>query len=183
MREAEYVDRIVIVGASLAGLRACEGLRAAGYTGTVTVIGAEPHMPYDRPPLSKALLKGDWEPDRIQLRKPAELDGLELDLRLGVTATALDVSRRAVTLATGEVVVGDGVIIATGSAPRPLPGQPDLDGVAMLRTLDDSLALRRRLVDQPRVVVIGAGFIGLEVAATAAQTGCLSSCSKAPRRR
>ncbi len=118
------------------------------------------------------MLKGEWEPDRIQLRKPAELAGLELDLRLGVTATALDVSRRAVTLGTGEVVTGDGVIIATGSAPRPLPGQPDLDGVTMLRTLDDSLALRRRLVDRARVVVIGAGFIGLEVAATAAQTGC-----------
>ena len=79
------MDRIVVVGASLAGLRACETLRTAGYAGTITVIGAEPHMPYDRPPLSKALLKGDWEPERIQLRKPDELAGLELDLRLGVS--------------------------------------------------------------------------------------------------
>jgi NADPH-dependent 2,4-dienoyl-CoA reductase/sulfur reductase-like enzyme len=166
------MDRIVVVGASLAGLRACETLRTEGYAGTITLIGAETHMPYDRPPLSKALLKGEWEPDRIQLRKPEELAGLRLDLRLGVTATALDVAGRAVTLTTGEVVAGDGVIIATGSWPRPLPGQPDLDGVTMLRTLDDSLALRRRLAEQPRVVVIGAGFIGLEVAATAAQSGC-----------
>ena len=142
------MDRIVVVGASLAGLRACESLRTAGYTGTITLIGAERHLPYDRPPLSKALLKGDWEPERIQLRKPDDFAGLGLDLRLGITATALDASRRSLTLATGEVVVGDGVIIATGSAPRPLPNQPDLDGVTMLRTLDDSLDLRRRLADR-----------------------------------
>ena len=166
------MDRIVVVGASLAGLRAAETLRGAGYAGTITMIGAEPHLPYDRPPLSKALLKGEWEPERIRLRKPDEFASLEFDLRLGVSAVALDVARRAVTLSTGEVVAGDGVIIATGSQPRPLPGQPDLDGVTMLRTLDDSLALRHRLVDRPRVVVIGAGFIGLEVAATAAQHGC-----------
>jgi NADPH-dependent 2,4-dienoyl-CoA reductase/sulfur reductase-like enzyme len=166
------MERIVVVGASLAGLRACETLRTAGFTGTVTVIGAEPHMPYDRPPLSKNLLRGEWEPERIELRKPAELAGLALDMRLGVSAKSLDVSRRAVTLETGQVVAGDGVIIATGSAPRPLPGQPDLDGLTMLRTIDDSLALRGRLADRPRLVVIGAGFIGLEVAATAAQTGC-----------
>jgi NADPH-dependent 2,4-dienoyl-CoA reductase/sulfur reductase-like enzyme len=166
------MNRIVVVGASLAGLRACESLRTAGYTGTIVLIGAEPHQPYDRPPLSKALLKGEYEPDRIHLRKPEALAGLELDMRLGVRATALDVSRRAVTLETDEVLAADGVIIATGSEPRPLPGQPDLDGVTMLRTLDDSLALRRRLADRPRVVVIGAGFIGLEVAATAALSGC-----------
>lgn len=166
------MNRIVVVGASLAGLRACESLRTEGYTGTITLIGAELHKPYDRPPLSKALLKGEWEPDRIQLRKPEALAGLDLDMRLGIRATSLDASRRAVTLETGEVLTADGVIIATGSEPRPLPGQPDLDGVTMLRTLDDSLALRRRLADRPRVVVIGAGFIGLEVAATAAQTGC-----------
>ena len=85
------MNRIVVVGASLAGLRACESLRTEGYTGTITLIGAEPHEPYDRPPLSKALLKGEWEPDRIQLRKPDALASLELDMRLGVRATALDV--------------------------------------------------------------------------------------------
>jgi len=166
------MDRIVVVGASLAGLWACESLRGAGYVGTITLVGAESHQPYDRPPLSKALLKGDWEPERIQLRKPDELDRLGLDLRLGVAAVNLDAPNRSVTLASGETLAADGVIVATGSAPRPLPNQPELDGVAMLRTLDDSLALRRRLRARPRVVVIGAGFIGLEVAATAAQSGC-----------
>ncbi|MEP7204055.1 MAG: FAD-dependent oxidoreductase [Ilumatobacteraceae bacterium] len=166
------MDRIVVVGASLAGLWACESLRSGGYVGTITLIGAESHQPYDRPPLSKALLKGDWEPERIQLRKPGELESLGLDLRLGTTATGFDASSRTVTIKSAEAIDADGVIIATGSTPRPLPNQPDLDGVTMLRTLDDSLALRRRLADQPRVVVIGAGFIGLEVAATAAQSGC-----------
>ncbi len=121
------MERIVVVGASLAGLRACEALRTAGYEGTITAIGAERHLPYDRPPLSKALLKGDWEPERIHLRKPTELDGLDLDLRLGTVAVGLDVAGRAVALDTGERVAGDGVIIATGSAPRRLPNQPDLD--------------------------------------------------------
>ncbi|MEA3184982.1 MAG: hypothetical protein QOJ74_1459, partial [Ilumatobacteraceae bacterium] len=92
------MERIVVVGASLAGLRACEALRAAGYGGTITVIGAERHLPYDRPPLSKALLRGEWEPERIQLRKPAELEALDLDWRLGVRATKFDAGRRAVTL-------------------------------------------------------------------------------------
>ena len=166
------MDRIVVVGASLAGMWACESLRNGGYTGTITLVGDETHQPYDRPPLSKALLKGEMEPDRILLRKPDALAESDLDLRLGVRAIAFDATARAVTLETGEVLVGDGVIIATGSAPRALPGQPALDGVTMLRTLDDSLGLRRRLADHPRVVVIGAGFIGLEVAATARQTGC-----------
>lgn len=166
------MDRIVVVGASLAGLWACESLRGGGYDGTITLVGAELHPPYDRPPLSKALLKGDWEPERIQLRKPDELSSLDLDLRLGVVAVALDASNRTVTLASGAALRADGVIVATGSAPRPLPNQPDLDGVTMLRTLDDSLALRDRLSKRPSVVVIGAGFIGLEVAATASQSGC-----------
>ncbi|HEX2783542.1 MAG TPA: FAD-dependent oxidoreductase [Ilumatobacteraceae bacterium] len=166
------MERIVVVGASLAGLRACESLRTAGYVGTITVIGSEQQMFYDRPPLSKTFLKGEWEPDRIQLRNPAEIEGLDLDARPGVAATALDVARREVMLDNGDAVAGDGVIIATGSEPRRLPNQPDLDGVTVLRTLEDSLALRRRLEDRPRLVVIGAGFIGLEVAATAAQRGC-----------
>jgi NADPH-dependent 2,4-dienoyl-CoA reductase/sulfur reductase-like enzyme len=166
------MDRIVVVGSSLAGLWACESLRGGGYAGAITLVGAESHQPYDRPPLSKALLKGDLDQERIHLRKPDELSTLGLDLRLGTTAIALDGANRTVTLHSGERLGADGVIIATGSAPRPLPGQPDFDGVTMLRTLDDSLDLRRRLADRPRVVVIGAGFIGLEVAATAAQGGC-----------
>ena len=119
------VEHVVVVGASLAGLRACETLRTDGFTGRVTLIGAEQHLPYDRPPLSKKLLAGEWEPDRIALRQPDDVDALGLDLRLGVPAAALDVDGRAVELADGTVVPFDGLILATGSAPRRLPGQQD----------------------------------------------------------
>lgn len=165
------LDRVVVVGSSLAGLRACETLRQLGFTGELTLVGAETHQPYDRPPLSKKLLAGDWEPDRILLRHPDALAQLGLDLRLGVPATALDTDARAVTLADGTTLPFDGLIIATGSRPRRLPGQgPD---VHELRTLDDSLGLRHALAGgTARVVVIGAGFIGLEVAATAHGLGC-----------
>src|SRR5471032_2762507 len=122
------MDRIAVVGASLAGRWACKSLRGGGYTGTITLIGAERHQPYDRPPLSKALLKGDLEPDRILLRKPGELDTLGIDVRLGVAAVAFDGASRTVTLQSGDTIAADGVIIATGSTPRPLPGQPELDG-------------------------------------------------------
>jgi NADPH-dependent 2,4-dienoyl-CoA reductase/sulfur reductase-like enzyme len=167
------LQHVVVVGASLAGLRACEALRTDGFTGRVTLIGAEPHLPYDRPPLSKKVLAGDWEPDRIALRPSGDLDALGLDVRLGVPAAALDLDGRAVTLADGTVVPFDGLIIATGSATRRLPGQADVPIVHELRTLDDSLALRARIADgTARVVVIGAGFIGLEVAATARARGC-----------
>ena len=137
------LHHVVVVGASLAGLRACEALRTDGFTGRVTLIGAEQHLPYDRPPLSKKVLAGDWEPDRIVLRQAADLDALGLDLRLGVPAAALDLDDRAVTLADGAVVPFEGLIIATGSATRRLPGQEDVPNVHELRTLDDSLALRR----------------------------------------
>jgi NADPH-dependent 2,4-dienoyl-CoA reductase/sulfur reductase-like enzyme len=164
---------IVVVGASLAGLRACETLRTEGHAGSITLIGAEVHLPYDRPPLSKKLLAGDWEPDRIAIRPPAAIDELALDVRLGVPASGLDVEGRAVTLADGSSVPYDGLIIATGSATRRLPGQEDVAIVHELRTLDDALALRERIADgTARVVVIGAGFIGLEVAATARAKGC-----------
>ena len=137
------------------------------------MIGAEEHLPYDRPPLSKKLLAGEWEPDRIALRQPDDVDALGLDLRLGVPAAALDVDARAVELADGTVVPFDGLILATGSVPRRLPGQQALADVHELRTLDDSLALRATIADgTARVVVIGAGFIGLEVAATARGRGC-----------
>jgi NADPH-dependent 2,4-dienoyl-CoA reductase/sulfur reductase-like enzyme len=163
--------RVVIVGASLAGLRAAETLRTDGFDGEVVMVGAEAHLPYDRPPLSKKLLAGDWEPDRIALRKPHEYDDLALELHLGRLATALDLDARAVVLDGGERLRFDGLVLATGASPRRLPGQPDLDGVVTLRTLDDSLALRDRFAAGPRVVVVGAGFIGAEVAATARQQG------------
>jgi NADPH-dependent 2,4-dienoyl-CoA reductase/sulfur reductase-like enzyme len=165
---------VVVVGASIAGLRAVETLRTDGYAGSVTLIGAEVHLPYDRPPLSKKLLAGDWEPDRIALRNPDEYGHLDLDLRLGVTATGLDVDGRAVHLADGSTVpYADGVIIATGTATKRLPGQEAVPTVHELRTIEDSLSLRERIADgTARVVVVGAGFIGLEVAATARARGC-----------
>ena len=167
------MDHVVVVGASLAGLRACETLRNDGFEGWLTLVGAEAEVPYDRPPLSKKLLAGEWEPDRIRLRKPDDFDSLRLDLRLGVRATGLDTANRELTLADESVLTYDGLILATGASCRRLPGQPDLDGVFELRTLADAMALRDRLVGEgTRVTVIGAGFIGLEVAATARQRGC-----------
>jgi NADPH-dependent 2,4-dienoyl-CoA reductase/sulfur reductase-like enzyme len=167
------LGHVVVVGASLAGLRACETLRTDGFTGRISLVGAEQEVPYDRPPLSKKLLAGDWEPDRIRLRKPDELAGLGLDLELGVRATGLDADRRTVALDDGRELAYDGLVIATGAAPRRLPGQPDFDGVCELRTLADAVDLRARIAEPgTRLVVIGAGFIGLEVAATARDRGC-----------
>jgi NADPH-dependent 2,4-dienoyl-CoA reductase/sulfur reductase-like enzyme len=166
------LERVVIVGASLAGLRAAEALRSEGFTGDVTVIGAERHRPYDRPPLSKKLLAGEWEPDRIALRRPDAFDELEVDWHLGIAAAGLDVDRRVIHLTDGEEVGFDGCIITTGATPRRLPEQGRFDHVHELRTVDDAMRLRAELLDGGRrVVVIGAGFIGLEVAATAHQLG------------
>jgi 3-phenylpropionate/trans-cinnamate dioxygenase ferredoxin reductase subunit len=159
------VRTVVVVGTSLAGLRAMEALRREGFDGTIVAVGAETHLPYDRPPLSKELLAGTAEPEDLLLRKQG-VDDLDVDWRLGSPATALDIANREVTVAGGGRVAFDGVVLATGSTPRRLPNQPDLDGLVMLRTLDDALTLRGRLDGSPRVVVIGAGFIGAEVAAT-----------------
>ncbi|HEX5586796.1 MAG TPA: FAD-dependent oxidoreductase [Acidimicrobiia bacterium] len=159
---------VVVVGASLAGLRAAETLRHEGYDGRIVLVGAEAHEPYDRPPLSKQLLAGEQEPDRLSLR-PAGLDDLHLDLELGQRAVSLDLADRAVTLAGGARLSFDGLVIATGASPRLLPAMVDRpvpDGVFVLRTLDDALAIRDRLAANPKVVVVGAGFIGSEVAAT-----------------
>src|SRR4051812_2854562 len=161
---------VVVVGASLAGLRAAETLRSEGFDGKLSLVGAEPHLPYDRPPLSKEMLAGDWEHDQIILRK-VPYEQLELELRLGVAATAVDVAGKGVTLASGTELPFDGLVIATGATPRTLPGQPDLDGVFTLRTIDDCYAIRDRLDQGAKVCVIGAGFIGAEVAATCRKRG------------
>ncbi|HEY4334224.1 MAG TPA: FAD-dependent oxidoreductase, partial [Ilumatobacteraceae bacterium] len=130
------------------------------------------HHPYDRPPLSKKVLAGEWEPERIALVQPDEYARLRLDARLGVPAAALSTPERTITLADGNVIGFDGAIIATGAATRMLPGVPDDPGIHELRTLDHSLALRQRLASgDQRLTVIGAGFIGLEVAATARLLG------------
>lgn len=156
---------VAIVGTSLAGLRAAETFRREGFDGRIVAIGAEPHLPYDRPPLSKELLRGDWEPDQLVLRKQG-VDDLDLDWRLDARAVALHTAAREIELHDGERVAFDGLVIATGASPRRLPNQPNLAGLFTLRTLDDALALRELLDARPKVVVIGAGFIGAEIAAT-----------------
>ena len=163
---------VTIVGASLAGLNAAEALRRDGFDGPVTLIGAENHPPYDRPPLSKQVLAGDWEPERAALTDSEELEEDEIEARLGLRATALDLDARELTLHTGETVAFDGLVIATGARCRTMPGTEGLRGVHVLRSLDDCLALRADLEAVPqRVVVVGAGFIGAEVAATARGRG------------
>lgn len=156
---------MLVVGASLAGLRAAEELRRLGFDGRLVVVGDEQHLPYDRPPLSKELLAGEWEPEQVALRKQG-YDDLGVEWRLGVRATALDPAARTVTLADGDVLAFDGCVVATGSTPRTLPDTPALDGIHVLRSLDECMALRADLERSPRVVVVGAGFIGAEVAAT-----------------
>ena len=163
---------VTIVGASLAGLNAAEALRRDGFDGPVTLIGAESRLPYDRPPLSKQVLAGDWEPERAALTDSEELASDEIEARLGLRATALDLDARELTLHTGETVAFDGLVIATGARCRTMPGTEGLAGVHVLRSLDDCLALRADLEAVPqRVVVVGAGFIGAEVAATARGRG------------
>ncbi|MFF2510326.1 NAD(P)/FAD-dependent oxidoreductase [Streptomyces sp. NPDC058086] len=159
--------RILVVGASAAGLAAVETLRREGYDGTLTLVGEEAHAPYDRPPLSKQVLGAQWEPERLALRAQAELDGLDLDLRLGVAATALDAAARTVLLADGTQLSYDGLIVATGVRPRRLPGE----GAHVLRTVDDALTLRERLGHGRRLVIVGAGFLGAEAAAVARGMG------------
>ncbi len=156
-----------MVGASAAGLAAAETLRREGYDGTVTLVGDEPRPPYDRPPLSKQILAGQWQPGRLDLRSPADLDALGLDLRLGTAASGLDLADRTVHLADGTPVPYDGLIVATGVGPRRLPGE----GGRVLRTLDDALALRDRLGPGRRLAVVGAGFLGAEAAAVARGLG------------
>jgi 3-phenylpropionate/trans-cinnamate dioxygenase ferredoxin reductase component len=156
---------VAVVGTSLAGLRAVEALRREGYDGRIVAIGAETHLPYDRPPLSKEFLAGRADAADIVLRRQG-VDDLEVDWLLGVPAVSLDVGGREVTLADGARISFDGLVLATGATPRRLPNQPELEGLFVLRTLDDAVALRAHLDGLPKVVVIGAGFIGAEVAAT-----------------
>jgi NADPH-dependent 2,4-dienoyl-CoA reductase/sulfur reductase-like enzyme len=163
-------DHVVIVGASLGGLRTAQSLRTAEYAGRITLLGDEKHPPYDRPPLSKQVLSGEWEPEQASLADETELKRLELDLRLGVRATHLDLPGKAV-VAGAERIAYDTLVIATGATPRTIPGTPDLAGIHVLRTLDDCMALRADLASASKVVVVGAGFIGAEVAATAREKG------------
>ncbi|HVM09613.1 MAG TPA: FAD/NAD(P)-binding oxidoreductase [Acidimicrobiales bacterium] len=164
---------VVVVGASLAGMRAAEALRREGFDGQLTLVGAETHWPpFDRPPLSKQVLVGKWEADKAVLRTdldPATDDRLEL--RLGRRAIDLDAAERRITLDDDTTLDYDGLIIATGATPRTLPGVQQVTGIHVLRTIDDCSSLRRDLDGPAYVTVIGAGFIGCEVAAAARALG------------
>lgn len=161
---------VAVVGASLAGLQAARSLRSQGYDGRLVIVGDEPHRPYDRPPLSKEFLAGRIGVESLLLED--EDDALDAEWVLGTPAASLDAAARAVVLADGRRITGDGVVIATGARARALPGAGSLAGVHVLRTLDDAIALRDDLRAGSRLVVIGAGFIGGEVASTARGLGC-----------
>ncbi|MFG1665868.1 NAD(P)/FAD-dependent oxidoreductase [Streptomyces sp. Y7] len=160
---------VAVVGASLAGLSAARSLRKQGHDGRLVVIGDELHRPYDRPPLSKEFLAGTLGEPELALETDGE--DLEAEWLLGTRAVALDGPDRTVRLADGREVRADGVVIATGAAARTLPGSAGLAGVHTLRTLDDARALRDELALGGRLVVIGGGFIGAEVASTARALG------------
>ncbi|TDC92537.1 NAD(P)/FAD-dependent oxidoreductase [Actinomadura sp. 7K507] len=160
---------MVVVGASLGGLRAAEQLRAAGHTGELVVIGDEPHRPYNRPPLSKEVLAGEVSFDRVAFRMRSSTAGV--DWRLGTAVTRAVLAARTVRLADGTEISYDGLVIATGLRPRRLDAPGSGPSRHVVRTLGDAAALRERLRPGARVTVVGAGFIGCEVAATARTLG------------
>ncbi len=160
---------IAVVGSSLAGTSAARALREQGFEGSITLVGDEPHRPYDRPPLSKEILVGTKAVDDIALR---DLDDLDLAWSLGNRATGLDIDRRMLMTAEGELHV-DGLVIATGVRSRIVRGlEPDGQRLFTLRHLDEALALRRALGPGARVLIVGNGFIGVEVATSARTLGC-----------
>ena len=160
--------RLVVVGASLAGLRAAQAARATGYDGGLVVVGQEPHLPYNRTPLSKDLLQDAQTPEELAF----PLGTLDVDWRLGTGAVALDRTHRKLRLADGEQLVYERLIVATGSRARQWHGPgAGLDGVHTLRDLDDALRFRAELATGRRLLIVGAGFIGCEVAASARKQG------------
>jgi NADPH-dependent 2,4-dienoyl-CoA reductase/sulfur reductase-like enzyme len=174
------VDNIVVVGGGAAGLAAVETLRAEGFTGSLTLVCGEPELPYDRPPLSKQVLIGTWDPDRARFREAPHYAQLKVRLVHGL-ARSLDAAGRAVELSDGYRLRYDGLIIATGVRPRLLPASPgssphDLAGVHVLRGLANVAALRESFAaatsgGSGRLVIVGAGFLGMEVAAAARGMG------------
>lgn len=164
------VEHIAVVGASLAGLRTVEALRREGFEGRLTMIGAEAGPPYDRPPLSKQFLVDDWPEEKLALRRDP-LEDLDVDWRFGLRAESLDPDVLKLTLSDRSEVEADAIVIATGTQARQLPFGRDLEGVLELRNLTDARALRAALSSASRVVIVGAGFIGMEVAASCRQKG------------
>jgi 3-phenylpropionate/trans-cinnamate dioxygenase ferredoxin reductase subunit len=171
MRSTIGQRAIVVVGASLAGVHAVEELRRQRYDGAISLIGAEAELPYDRPPLSKDILTGAKTEADIRLWDGARLGQLSVDTYLGRRAARLELGAREVVLEDGKVIPFTGLIIATGATPRRLPRATALPGVYTLRTLEDATRIRQELLEAPRVVVVGAGFIGLEVASSARSLG------------
>ena len=162
---------VAVVGTSLAGLRAIEALRREGFDGTIVAIGAESHLPYDRPPLSKELLAGEMAAEAVALRPQAWYEQRGVDLLLGTRAERLDLAARRLELSSGQSLRFDSLLVATGSRARALPLLDGYSNVGVLRTLDDALALRQGIRPGTRLAIVGAGFIGLEVAATARRLG------------
>jgi 3-phenylpropionate/trans-cinnamate dioxygenase ferredoxin reductase subunit len=162
----------LIVGASLAGAKGAQALRAEGFDGPIVMVGAENELPYERPPLSKGYLQGKAERDSIYVHPREWYAEANIDLRLGLAATAIDRAAHQVTFADGSRAGYAKLLLTTGSAPRrlPVPGA-DQDGVLYLRTVGDSDRLRSTIEDSSRVVVIGAGWIGMEAAAAAREAG------------
>ncbi|CCH32738.1 FAD-dependent oxidoreductase [Actinosynnema sp. NPDC047251] len=160
---------LVVVGASLAGLRAVEAARGSGFDGAITLVGDEPHLPYNRPPLSKEFLATGVGPDYFRTETSLR-DDLGVDLRLGAPATALDTGARVV-VAGGAEIRYTAAVLATGAAARALPGTAGLSCVHSLRGIDDARGLHAKLVPGARAVVVGAGFVGAEVAVTARRRG------------
>ncbi|MGH3773734.1 MAG: NAD(P)/FAD-dependent oxidoreductase [Pseudonocardiaceae bacterium] len=159
---------VVVIGAGLGGLRTVEFLRAEGFPGKISLVGDEPHEPYDRPPLSKQILAGQWPEERATLHR-GELADLDVSLRLGTAAVGVEGAR--VELGDGTRLRYDALVVATGVRPRRLPGQPDHPELHVLRTLEDCRALRDSISRARSLLVVGAGFIGAEVAATARAAG------------
>jgi 3-phenylpropionate/trans-cinnamate dioxygenase ferredoxin reductase subunit len=166
------LDGLVIVGASLAGAKAAEGARGRGWEGPIRLVGAEWHLPYERPPLSKGVMQGGEQPAAARVHADGFYDRNEIDVLLGAAATGIDLAERTVTLASGRRLRFDKLVLATGSRVRRIlvPGA-ELDGVCYLRSLDDALALRDLLQPGRRLAVVGASWIGTEVAASARQRG------------
>ncbi|WP_067863088.1 NAD(P)/FAD-dependent oxidoreductase [Nocardia shimofusensis] len=167
---------VLVIGAGAAGLATVEALRRAGYREPITLLGAEAHLPYDRPPLSKQILTGAWRAEQTMLRPPRMLHDLDARIVLAATALSLDADTRTARTTAGSWQA-DHIVIATGAAPRALPGVATPGGVHMLRTLDDALDLREATRRCTRVAVVGEGVLGAEIAATTAQlsTGCARS--------
>ncbi len=161
---------VTVVGASIAGLSAAEELRRGGFTGSILLVDAQRHLPYDKPPLSKKSLADGWEPTQAQLRPASHYEVLDVELALGDGARALDPAARTVSLESGRTITAQHVVIATGARARSLPGVHS-ERVLTLRGVDDASAMRRLLVPGARLLVVGGGFVGAEVAAMASQHG------------